>query len=52
VALGGLDKPRLREGIRELEQALWDAWDGAQGAKEELEAEMRVYRRFAGARGV
>ena len=49
---GGLDKRRLREGVRELEQALWDAWDGADGAEEELEAERAVYGRFAGARGV
>jgi hypothetical protein len=33
-----LDKGRLREGVRELEQALWDAWDAAQGAEEEWEA--------------
>jgi hypothetical protein len=32
---GALDKERLREGARELEQALWDAWDGAEGAEEE-----------------
>lgn len=28
-----LDKPRLREGVRELEQALWDAWDIAEGGR-------------------
>jgi hypothetical protein len=33
-----LDKGRLIEGVRELEQALWDAWDAAQGAEEEWEA--------------
>lgn len=48
----GMDKGRLREGVRELEQALWDAWDGADGTEEEGEAERRVYRRFAGERGV
>ena len=37
---------------RELEQALWDAWDGADGAEEQLQAESAVYGRFAGARGV
>jgi hypothetical protein len=47
-----LDKGRLREGARELEQALWDAWDGAEGAEEEWESQRRVYRRFAGVRGV
>lgn len=26
---GALDKERLRVGVRELEQALWDAWDCA-----------------------
>lgn len=49
---GDLDKRRLREGVRELEQALWDAWDGADGAEEELEAERAIYGRFAGAHGV
>ena len=32
---GVLDKGRLREGIRSLEQALWDAWDCAEGVEEE-----------------
>lgn len=49
---GGLNKGRLREGVRELEQALWDAWDGATGAEQEGEVERGVYRRFAGERGV
>lgn len=30
-----LNKERLREGVRELEQALWDAWYGADGAEAE-----------------
>ena len=50
--LGGLDKGRLREGVRELERALWDAWDGADGAEEVLEVERAFYGRFAGASGV
>jgi hypothetical protein len=25
----------LREGVKELEKALWDAWDRAEGADEE-----------------
>jgi hypothetical protein len=47
-----LDKERLREGVRELEKALWDAWDRADGAEEEWEAQREVHRRFAGAHGV
>jgi hypothetical protein len=49
---GSLNKERLREGARELEQALWDARDVAEGAEEEWESQRRVYRRFAGVRGV
>ena len=48
---GVLDKERLREGVRELEKALWDAWDCAEGAEEE-EAMRGVWRRFAGGYGV
>jgi hypothetical protein len=47
-----LDKQRLREGVRELEQALWDAWDSAEGAEEEWEAQRAVYKRFARLHGV
>jgi hypothetical protein len=49
---GALDKERLREGARELEQALWDAWDGAEGAEEEWEAMRGIYEKFAGVHGV
>lgn len=49
---GGLDKGRLREGIRGLEQELWGAWDNAEGAEEEWEAQRRVYKELAGVRGV
>ena len=48
----GLDKQRLREGIRGLEQALWDAWDGAEGAEEEWETMRGVYKKYAGVHGV
>jgi hypothetical protein len=47
-----LDKQRLREGVRELERALWDAWDSAEGAEEEWEAQRAVYKRFARLHGV
>lgn len=49
---GALDKERLREGVRELEKALWDAWDVAEGAEAEWESQKRVYKRFAGVRVV
>lgn len=47
-----LDKQRLRERVRELEQALWDAWDNADGADAEWESQKTVYRQFAGPHGV
>lgn len=46
-----LDKQRLRERVRELEQALWDAWENADGADAEWESQNTVYRQFAGSRG-
>ena len=47
-----LDKERLRERGSELEKALWDAWDRAEGVEEEWEATRWVHRRFAGVHGV
>lgn len=49
---GGLNKQRLREGIRGLEQALWDAWDCAEGAEQEREAERSVHKKYARGYGV